>query len=92
MLRAAKIPAGLICTATAIAVGILLVVLTGCASAEKQMYVDWIALSNPGTVCAGRPDCVQKSTYKGKGLCTIITANKDVSYSRLGAQVRDCLN
>lgn len=71
--------------------GILVAVLVGCASVERQVYVDWIAVANPDTICAGKPDCVQKSTFKGKGLCTIITASKDVSYSRLGEQVRDCL-
>lgn len=97
MIRAAGILDGLICTSTAMAVGLAIVMLTGCASTEtanekkQQMYVDWIAVSNPGTVCAGKTDCVQKSTYRGKGLCTIITGNKGVSYSRLGAQVRDCL-
>jgi hypothetical protein len=50
-----------------------------------------IAVTNPDVVCDGKPDCVRRSTYKGKGLCTIITANKDVSYSRLGEQVRGCL-
>jgi len=89
--RPARLQDRLICTASAVVVGILIVVLSGCASTEKQMYFDWIAVSNPGTVCAGKPDCVQRSTYKGKELCTIVTADKGVSYSRLGEQVRGCL-
>jgi len=82
---------GLTRTASAVALGTLIAALVGCAGAEKQMYVDWIAVNNPGTICAGKADCVQHSTYKGKGLCTIVTASKDVSYSRLGEQVRACL-
>jgi len=66
-------------------------VLGGCASAEKQMYVDWIAVANPATVCDGQSDCVQRSTYKGKELCRIVTPDKNVSYSRLGEQMRECL-
>jgi hypothetical protein len=69
----------------------LALVLGGCASAEKQMYVDWIAVANPATVCDGRSDCVQRSTYKGKELCRIVTPDKNVSYSRLGEQMRECL-
>jgi hypothetical protein len=91
MFPAGRFRGGLICTSSAMTVGILVALLAGCASAEKQMYVDWIAVSNPDTICAGKPDCVRKSVYKGKGLCTIITASKEVSYSRLGEQVRDCL-
>jgi hypothetical protein len=91
MFPAAKLRGGLMCTSSAMTVGILVAVLAGCASAEKQMYVDWIAVNNPDTICAGKPDCVQRSTYKGKDLCTIVTAAKEVSYSRLGEQVRACL-
>jgi hypothetical protein len=81
--------AGNVATMTA---GSVLALLSGCATTvDKQMYVDWIAVNNPGTVCAGKPDCVQRSTYKGKELCTIVTADKSVSYSRLGEQVRACL-
>jgi len=63
----------------------------GCASAEKQMYVDWIAVANPAAVCGGQDDCVQRSSYKGKDLCRIVTPDKNVSYSRLGEQMRECL-
>ncbi|MBK9605920.1 MAG: hypothetical protein IPO58_05615 [Betaproteobacteria bacterium] len=91
MIRATNIRNGLTCTVSAMSLGVLIGALAGCAGAEKQMYVDWIAVSNPDVVCAGKPDCVRRSTYKGKDLCTIITANKDVSYSRLGEQVRGCL-
>ena len=91
MIRTTNIRNGLICAVSAMSLGVLIVALAGCAGAEKQMYVDWIAVSNPDVVCAGKPDCVRRSTYKGKDLCTIITANKDVSYSRLGEQVRGCL-
>ena len=55
------------------------------------MYVDWIAINNPDVVCADRQDCVQHSTYRGKNLCTIVTADKDVSYARLGEHVRECM-
>jgi len=65
--------------------------LGGCASTEKQMYVDWIAVANPASVCDGQSDCVQRSTYKGKDLCRIVTPDKNVSYSRLGEQMRECL-
>jgi hypothetical protein len=98
MIRAAGILDGLIRALSATAVGLVIVMLTGCATTEaanekkQQMYVDWIAVKNPETVCEGKSSCVQKSSYKGKGLCTIITANKGLSYSRLGEQVRDCLN
>ena len=91
MIRTTGVRNGLICTVSAVSLGVLIVALAGCAGAEQQMYVDWIAVTNPGTICAGKPDCVQRSTYKGKDLCTIITANKDVRYSRLGEQVRGCL-
>lgn len=63
----------------------------GCATTEKQLYVDWIAVANPGEVCAGQSDCIQHSTYKGKAMCTIVTSDKNVSYARLGEQFRDCL-
>lgn len=63
----------------------------GCAAAEKQMYVDWIAVANPAEVCDGQADCVQRSTYKGKNLCRIVTPDRNVSYSRLGEQMRECL-
>ena len=66
-------------------------VLGGCASAEKQMYVDWIAVANPAEVCAGKNDCVQHSIYKGRDLCRIVTPDKNVSYARLGEQMRECL-
>ncbi|MBK7473087.1 MAG: hypothetical protein IPI73_23145 [Betaproteobacteria bacterium] len=79
MIRATNIRNGLTCTVSAMSLGVLIVALAGCAGAEKQMYVDWIAVSNPDVVCAGKPDCVRRSTYKGKDLCTIITANKDVT-------------
>lgn len=98
MIPAAGILDGLIRALSATAVGLVIVMLTGCATTEtanekkQQMYVDWIAVSNPDQVCAGKTDCVQKSTYKGKSLCTIITSDKGVSYSRLGEQVRNCLN
>jgi hypothetical protein len=66
-------------------------VLCGCATTEKQLYVDWIAVANPTDVCAGQSDCIQHSTYKGKAMCTIVTADRNVSYARLGEQFRDCL-
>ncbi len=66
-------------------------VACGCASTEKQTYVDWLAIRNPAALCNGQADCVQRSTYRGKPLCTIVTADKDVSYARLGEQVRQCL-
>lgn len=66
--------------------------LAGCTTtAEQQMYVDWIAVANPATACGGQPDCVQHSTYRGKKICKIVTADKGVSYARLGEQVRECL-
>ena len=65
--------------------------LIACATTQKQAYVDWIAVSNPGAICKDMPDCVQHSTWRGKPLCTIVTADKDVSYARLGQQVRECL-
>jgi hypothetical protein len=65
--------------------------LANCATAEKQMYVDWIAVANPAEVCAGKSDCVQHATYKGRDLCRIVTADKNVSYARLGEQMRECL-
>jgi hypothetical protein len=65
--------------------------LAGCATAEKQMYVDWIAVANPAEVCAGKSDCVQHAMYKGKDLCRIVTPDKNVSYARLGEQMRECL-
>ena len=70
-----------------------LAVLAACATApEQQMYVDWIAVANPETLCEGRSDCVRHSTYRGKKMCTIVTADKSVSYSRLGEQIRDCMS
>ena len=69
-----------------------LTVLAGCANApEQQIYVDWIAVANPETLCEGHPDCVRLSTYRGRKMCTIVTADRSVSYSRLGEQVRDCM-
>ena len=66
-------------------------VVAGCAAPQKQVYVDWIAIHNPAVVCGGQPDCVQHSTYRGKSLCTIVTADAKVSYARLGEQVRQCV-
>jgi hypothetical protein len=92
MMRCARPTYRLACGVAALAAGSLIVLLAGCATAvDKQLYVDWIAVNNPATVCSGNPDCVRRSTYKGKDLCTIITADKSVSYSRLGEQVRTCL-
>ena len=69
-----------------------LIVLSGCATlTEQQIYMDWIAIANPAAICAGAPDCVQHSTYRGKKMCTIVTADKNVSYARLGEQIRDCM-
>jgi hypothetical protein len=66
--------------------------LAACATtSEKSVYVDWLAVANPSTLCQGQADCVQHSTYRGKPLCTIVTADKAVSYARLGEQVRECL-
>lgn len=64
--------------------------LAGCAT-PHELYVDWIPVSNPAVACAGAPDCVRRATYQGRPLCTIITADRGVSYARLGAQVRECL-
>jgi uncharacterized lipoprotein YajG len=66
--------------------------LAGCATGpDQQMYVDWIAVANPATVCGGQQDCVQQSMYRGRKMCTIVTANKSVSYERLGEHVRACI-
>jgi hypothetical protein len=65
--------------------------LAACATTQQQTYVDWIAVRNPSAICKDKPDCVQHSTWRGKPLCTIVTADKDVSYARLGQQVRECL-
>ena len=73
------------------ALALALSLLTGCASATTDLYVDWIPLANPAVACDGAADCVQRGTYRGKPLCTIITADREVSYARLGAQVRACL-
>ena len=75
----------------ALAVALAGLALAGCATAEKQMYVDWIAVANPAEVCAGKNDCVQHSIYKGRDLCRIVTPDKNVSYARLGEQMRECL-
>ena len=65
---------------------------SGCATmGEQQMYMDWIAVANPATVCGGQSDCVQHSTWRGQKLCRIVTADKSVSYARLGEQVRECM-
>jgi hypothetical protein len=70
----------------------LFVALAGCVTLdEQQIYVDWIVVANPATICNGEPDCVQHSMHRGKRMCTIVTADKNVSYSRLGEQVRDCI-
>lgn len=69
---------------------IAVALIAGCASAEKQVYVDWIAISNPEAVCKGADGCVQHSTYRGKPLCTIVTADRNLSYARLGERVREC--
>ena len=90
-LRANRAANAAICVVSALALGATIVALSGCASPPKQMYVDWIAVTNPEAVCSGQADCVRKSAYRGRDLCTIVTGDRDVSYSRLGAQVRDCL-
>jgi hypothetical protein len=75
----------------ALAVLALGATLAACASTtQKQVYVEWLPITNPDALCAGKPDCVQHSTYRGKPLCTIVTADKAVSYTRLGEQVREC--
>ena len=65
--------------------------LCGCATTQRESYVEWLAIRNPAALCNGQVDCVQRSTWRGKPLCTIVTPDKGVSYARLGAQVRECL-
>lgn len=91
--RGIRSPAGRRSPLAALAVAALvaLAITAGCASPQKQVYVDWIAINNPAVVCGGKPDCVQHSRYRGKALCTIVTADAKVSYARLGEQVRQCV-
>jgi hypothetical protein len=65
--------------------------LAGCATTQQQTYIDWIAVKNPNVICNDRQDCVQRTTWRGMPLCTIVTADREVSYARLGQQVRECL-
>ena len=82
--RSRRLHAAIVVLAAALA-------FVGCASVEKQVYVEWLPIRNPEALCKGNADCVQHSMYRGKPRCTIITADKAVSYERLGAQVRECL-
>ena len=68
--------------------------LAGCATTTdppRSFYADWIAITNPRQVCAGSESCVKHAQYRGKPLCTLITADKDVSTSQVGLLMNECL-
>ena len=72
----------------------LVLLLSGCATttiAPKSFYADWIAISNPQQICAGSDSCVKHALYRGKPLCTLVTGDKDVSTSQVGALMNQCL-
>lgn len=72
---------------------VVALLLSGCASApSKTFYADWIAIANPQQLCAGADSCVKHTQYKGKALCTLVTADKDVSTSQVGLLMNQCLN
>jgi hypothetical protein len=76
---------------------IVLLLLSGCATtaatpaAPKSFYADWIAIANPQQLCAGADSCVKHAQYRGKPLCTLVTAEKDVSTAQVGALMNQCL-
>ena len=72
---------------------VVALLLSGCATAPapKTFYADWIAIANPQQLCAGADSCVKHAQYKGKSLCTLVTADKDVSTSQVGLLMNQCL-
>jgi hypothetical protein len=71
---------------------VVALLLSGCASVPKTFYADWIAIANPQQLCAGADSCVKHAQYKGKALCTLVTADKDISTSQVGILMNQCLN
>ena len=70
----------------------IVLLLSGCATtAPKSFYADWIAIANPHQLCAGAESCVKHAQYRGKPLCTLVTTDKDVSISQVGALMNECL-
>ncbi len=68
------------------------IALQGCATTgQKETYMQWLSVQNPSARCNGQNDCVQQASYRGKPLCTIVTADRDVSFARLGEQMRECM-
>ena len=73
----------------------IVLLLSGCATATatapKSFYAEWIAIANPHQLCAGADSCVKRAQYRGKPLCTLVTAEKDVSMSQVGVLMNECL-
>ena len=70
---------------------VLVALLSGCATTSKSFYSDWIAIANPQQLCAGEESCVKHAQYLGRPLCTLVTADKDVSMSQVGVLMNQCL-
>lgn len=69
--------------------GLTSLLLCACAAAPpRHMVVEYLAVTNPDAICG--PGVSYCTLAKPNGVCAIVTPARAVSYSGVGALVREC--